>query len=133
VTGTPSDELELETGERTLRSWPAEMVGKQGGKGVRGVLALTTRRCLFFRQSGLFGGGKMVKPALFTVRLDRLRSASQRQFSMPIGYGDQLAIPGIELDGEGFKLNRETPAGPVLEEIMSAQQTRLAESGGALR
>ncbi|MGA8303738.1 MAG: hypothetical protein WA691_04120 [Thermoplasmata archaeon] len=133
MTDHPPDPVELETGEHTLGGWPVEMLGRRGARGVRGLLVLTTRRCLFFRQAGLFSGGKLVKPALFTARLDRIRTFSTREFSIPIGYGDRLEIPGIELDGREFKLNRETPSGPVLAEITSARHARLAESSGALR
>ena len=128
----PLNQVELESGERTLHGWPVEMVGGHGMKGGQGWLVLTNRRCLFFRQAGLFGGGRLVKPPTFTTKLEQIHSATPRQYSIPMGYGEHLDIPGIEVDGREFKLNRETPSEPVLAEIAAARRARKVESAGAL-
>ncbi len=123
----PMAQVELEPGERLLRGWPAESVGKGGAKGSMGWLVVTDRRILFYRQAGVFRGSQVVKPPLLSVRVERIRSVSPRQFSMEIGYGDKVAIPGLEIDGQDFRLNRETPSAEVLQRIAEARRGKSGE------
>ena len=116
------EHVELTPGERTLDRWAAEMVDERSPKGVAGWLILTTRRCLFFRRVGLFGGGKVETPPRFTVWLNDLRSVSSRESSMSIGYGDRVSIPGIELNGQRFRLGREANSAEVVAKINDARQ-----------
>ena len=133
VTANPMDQVVLDPGERALHGWPVEMVLNPSSKVVAGWLLLTSRRCLFFRRAGLFGGGRLLKPPTFIAKLEEIHSVSARQFAMLVGYGEQIPIPGLEVDGQEFKLNRETPSAPVVAEIAEARSARDAESGRSSR
>jgi hypothetical protein len=118
-------QVELERGEVFLSSWAAESVTRQHPKGEPGWLVLTSQRCLFFRQAGFFGGRRLDQPAAFSVRMEQIRSLSPRQFSMEIGYGDRVAVPGLELNGNEFRLNRDASSESVVGEIERARNPRL--------
>lgn len=131
MTPDPMTQVELEPGERLLRGWPVESVGERSSKGSSGWLVLTSQRCLFYRQAGVWKGRQLEKPPELAVKLEDLRSVSARQFTMPIGYGDHIAIPGLEIDGHGFKLNREMPSSGVLAEIAEARRVRSGQPHGS--
>ncbi len=126
VTAPPSDGESLEPGERALGSWPAEPVRTDGGTDRVGRLVLTSHRVLFFGSAGLFGRRSGVRPPMFTFPLERL-SVQLAQYWMTVGYGDRVEMPGLVLDGHGFRLARETPAGPVKDALVRAREARRAE------
>jgi hypothetical protein len=122
----PRAEIELAPEEHLLFSWPAELVHDRTAKGGMGQLILTDQRCLFYRRAGLWGGRRLEPNPTFSVALGSIRSITIRMFSMTIGYGDRLPIPGVEIDGTVFRLNRENSAEHVLASIALA---RTRESG----
>ena len=117
-------QVELPRGEDFLHGWTAELVTGPGSKGESGWLILTSFRCLFFRQVGFLGGRRLEKPASFAVKLERLRSLSARPISVEIGYGDHVTIPGVEVDGKLFRLDREASAESVVAQIRTARTAR---------
>jgi hypothetical protein len=125
----PLDQVDLEGGERSLRAWAVEPTRADGSADRPGWLVLTSRRLAFFRRSGLFGPGRLEKPPSYSWRLEAIGSIAPRRFEMKIGYGDRLEIPGISVDGQGFRLNRETPAKAVLDELGNARRSRRSELG----
>ncbi len=118
--------FELEPSETLLASWPVEPVGPAGSTGRRGWLVLTDRRCLFYRRAGALGPGRPIHPPLVSLGLEQLHSVSPRQFSMRVGYGDLIPIPGIEIDGHEFRLHREAPSGAVVAAVLGARNERLS-------
>jgi hypothetical protein len=126
VSFNPRDQVSLDAGERYLQGWAAEMTGPGAAKGERGWLILTDARCLFFRRAGRFRGGALEKSPRFALQLGEIHSAVTRQFSLPIGYGDHFAVPGLELNGQEFRVDRETPAGPIVTAILEAVRNRTA-------
>jgi hypothetical protein len=117
----------LESGERVLRIWAVEPTLPDGSAGRSGWLVLTTRRVLFHRKAGWFGSARTESPGQFERRLEEVRSISEEHYWMKIGYGDRLAIPGLSIDGQGFRLNRELPALGVLTELEGARRARKSE------
>lgn len=111
----------LEDGETLTSSWPVEAVRAPGSRGTPGWLVLTDRRVLFYRRGGLLGGRSAVHPPEWSTPLGELQTVSACQFTIRIGYGDQVLLPGVELDGHRFILNRETPSAPVLAAIGAAR------------
>jgi len=125
----PSGTVDLEPGEKLLRHWVVEPVRADGSTDRSGWLILTNHRCLFFRMAGVLGGRRVERPAGIVWRLEEGRSVSAQRFWMKIGYGDRVEMPGLALDGQGFRLNRETSSRAVVEEILKARETRRAEMG----
>ena len=125
----PESQVELEGGEQWLRAWPVEPALPNGSSERPGWFILTSRRAVFFRRVGLFGGGRLEKPPAHAWRLEQVRSLEPRRFEMKVGYGDKVAIPGFAVEGQGFRLNRETPSGGVLEAIDRARRARRSELG----
>jgi hypothetical protein len=125
----PSDAVDPEGGEEVLKQWPVEPVRADLSTDRAGWLVLTNHRCLFFRKVGLLGGSRVERPAAFTWRLEEVRSVSPQRFWMKIGYGDRLEMPGLAIDGQGFRLNRETPSRGAVNEILKARQSRRVELG----
>jgi hypothetical protein len=117
-------QFELEAGETETASWPAESVRTARAKGVPGWLVLTDRRVLFYRHGGLLRGRAPIFPPDVSVQLGQVRTVSAWQFRIRIGYGDQMPIPGVEVDGHRFILNRETPSSPVVAAITAARAKR---------
>jgi hypothetical protein len=117
----------LGPGERVISSWSAQAVEGGNVSLRRGLLVLTNRRCLFLRRAGLLGGRRFEKDPVFAAALERLRTASPHRFYLRIGYGDRMEIPGINLTGHEFQLDRETPSRSVLLRIADARASRLAE------
>jgi hypothetical protein len=128
----PAEQVELERQERVLRLWPVEPVRPDGSTDRSGWLVLTNRRLLFHRRAGLLSGGRLERPPLSVWRLEAIRSIRLEQYWMNVGYGDRVEIPGISVDGQGFRLNRETPSSGVREEIERARAARRAEVGAPL-
>jgi len=126
-------QFELEVGETEIASWPAESVRTAGAKGVPGWLVLTDRRVLFYRHSGLLRGRAPILPPDVSVQLGQVRTVSACQFHIRIGYGDQMPIPGVEVDGHRFILNRETPSSPVVAAITAARAKGGAASAPPVR
>jgi len=79
------------------------------------------------RKAGLLRGSRVERPAAFAWRLEDVRSVSAERFWMKIGYGDRLEMPGLAIDGQGFRLNREVPSRDVVEEILKARRSRRVE------
>jgi hypothetical protein len=117
-------QFELESGETEIASWPAEAVRTAGARGVPGWLVLTDRRVLFYRHGGLLRGRAPILPPDVSVQLDQVRTVSPCQLRIRIGYGDQMPIPGVDVDGQRFILNRETPSSPVVAAITAARAKR---------
>lgn len=120
----PSDAVELEAGEGILKRWTVQPVRADLSTDRSGWFVLTNHRCLFFPKAGLLGGSRAGKPAVFSWRLEEIRSVSPQRYWMKIGYGDRLEIPGFAVDGQGFRLHRETPSRGVLADILNARQSR---------
>jgi hypothetical protein len=125
----PSDAVDPEGGEKVLKHWTVEPVRPDLSTDRSGWLILTSHRCLFFRKAGILGGSRVEKPAAFTWRLEAVRSVTPQRFWMKIGYGDRLEMPGLSIDGQGFRLNRETPSGAAVADILRARQSRRVELG----
>ncbi len=125
----PGDDFELERGERGVAAWPVEPAVGPDGSDRPGQLVLTTRRLSFFRRRGLLGGGRLEKPPQVSWRLEKIREVTGRRYELKIGYGDRIEIPGLAVDGRGFRLNRETPSAPVVETIETARRARRSELG----
>jgi hypothetical protein len=123
------DAVDLEAGEKPLKQWAVEPVRTDLSTDRVGWMVLTSHRCLFFPKAGLLGGSRVAKPAAFAWRLEKIRAVSPQRYWMSVGYGDRLEIPGFAIDGQGFRLNRETPARGVLDDILKARQSRRAELG----
>lgn len=111
-----------------LERWAAERVGTEGRNDEAGWLVLTSDRCRFVRKEGLFGRGRRETIPVFSLRLEEIRSVEERASSMAIGYGDHVRIAGLSVNGEEFRLGRDTPSGPVVAAIRAA---RLAREPGA--
>jgi hypothetical protein len=124
-----SDVVDLEPGERLLNQWTVEPVRGDLSTDRAGRMVLTSHRCLFFPKAGFLAGNRVTKPATFAWRLEEIRSVSPQRYWMRIGYGDRLEIPGFSIEGQGFRLNRETPSRGVLDDILHARQFRRAELG----
>jgi hypothetical protein len=129
VTSDPQEHIPLAPGERYLMGWPAEMIRGPTRKEERGRLILTSGRCLFFRRGGLLSGGKLESPPTFALGLGELRSVSPREFSLPIGYGDHFNLPGVELNGQEFRFNRETASSEIVSAIQEARRLHAAQNG----
>jgi len=127
--GNPSVRVPVEPDERVLRAWPVEPALPDGSADRGGWLVLTTHRVLFYRKPGLFGSGRGPAPALFVRRLEEIGTLTSGRYWMKIGYGDRTEIPGVTIDGQGFRLNRETPSQSVLAAIETARQSRRSALG----
>jgi hypothetical protein len=125
----PSDAVDLEGGEKVLKEWTVEPVRTDLSTDRAGWLILTSHRCLFFRKAGILGGGRVEKPAAFAWRLEQVRSVSPQRFWMKIGYGDRLEMPGLSINGQGFRLNRETSSHAAVGDVLKARQSRRVELG----
>ncbi len=125
----PVEQVDLEGGERVLRLWPVETTRPDGSADRAAWLVLTNHRASCFRRAGLFGPGRLEKPPLFERRLEQVRSVTVERFWMKIGYGDRLEVPGLAIDGHGFRLNRETSSAEVRTEVERARQARRSELG----
>lgn len=122
-----AEQVDLESGERWLGAWSAEPARADDSSGRVGWLILTSRRVAFFQKRGLLGAGRLERPPLFSWRLELVRSLQPRRYEMKIGYGDRLAIPGISVDDQGFRLSREASSARVLEELLQARRARRSE------
>lgn len=120
----PSEPVDLEEGETVLKRWAVEPVRADRSTDRAGRILLTNHRCLFFPKAGFLEGNRGVRPATFAWRLEEIRSVTPQRYWMKIGYGDRLEIPGFSIDGQGFRLNRETPARGILEVILRAREAR---------
>lgn len=127
-----TSQVDLVRGERYLASWPVEPAEGDRTTDRAGWLVLTSQRCRFFHKAGLLGG-RLEKPPRLAWNLEALRSVVPQRFWMKIGYGDRLEMPGLGIDGYGFRLNRDTPSGPVVQAILNARDARRAELGYPLR
>ena len=125
----PWDRVELEAGEHGLSSWRGEPVRPGGDVDRPGWLVLTDRRLLFFRQSGLWRSGRLEQPPRFARRLEEIRSVGHQRLWMRIGYGDRFEAEGIAIDGWAVRLDRNTPARVLLEEIDGARRARRTALG----
>jgi hypothetical protein len=124
-----SDAVNWEGGERVLKQWTVEPVRADLSVDRAGRMILTSRRCLFVPKAGFFGGDRAARSASFAWRLEEIRAVSPQKYWMRIGYGDRLEIPGFSINGQGFRLNRETPSRGVVGEILKARQSRRTELG----
>jgi len=129
MTEPPSDMVDPEGGEKVLKQWTVEPVRPDLSTDRAGRLILTSHRCLFFRKAGRVGGSRLERSPAFAWRLEEVRSVGPQRFWMKIGYGDRLEIPGLAIEGQGFRLNRETPSAGVVEEILKARRSRRVELG----
>ena len=129
MSGPPADAVAPEGGEKLLKHWTVEPVRADRSTDRAGWLILTSHRCLFFRKAGLLGGSRVERPAAFTWRLEEMRAVTPQRFWMKVGYGDQLEMPGLSIDGQAFRLNRETPSRGAVDEILRARQVRRVELG----
>jgi hypothetical protein len=127
VATDPSVPLELGPEERVLNRWAVELVGSEGRSSQSGWLVLTTHRCLFVRKTGFFGRGKRDPTPRFSTALDSIQTLTERSSSMSIGYGDRVSVPGIEVNGQEFRLGRETNPPSVVAAIASARRARRTE------
>jgi len=119
-------QLRLARGEQLLGSWPVEPAAGDRSVDRPGWLILTSRRCLFYHKAGVLGG-RLEEPPSLQWPLEEVRSVAAQQFWMRIGYGDKVEMPGLGIDGYGFRLARESPSGPVVEAILRARDARRAE------
>jgi hypothetical protein len=120
----PTLPLTLGPDERLVGRWNVEMITQVHPNGETGCLVLTTYRCLFFRQGGLFAGRKLEAPPAFSLMLERIQSVSNRASSMEIGYGDHVSVPGLEVNGQEFRLGRGVVSDTVVAEIAHARAAR---------
>lgn len=125
-------EFPLGPGERLLGRWPAEPAVDDRNVGRSGWLVVTDRRWLFFESAGFFGGRVESVPRL-DQPIERVAQAVAHRFWMPIGYGDRMELPGLVIDGHGFRLPRETAVAPVIETIERAREARRSALGYPLR
>lgn len=121
-------QIDLGRGERVLGHWRVEPAEEDRTTDRGGWLVLTNRRCLFFRKAGLLGG-RLEKPPQLTWFIESVQSVVAQRFWMRIGYGDRMEMPGVGIDGYGFRLPRDTPPGPVVEAILGARNARRTELG----
>jgi hypothetical protein len=124
MTEARSTGLDLEGGERVVREWTVEPVRPDLSTDRAGRFILTSRRCLFFPKPGFLQANRGAPSPTFAWRLEDTHAITAQRYSMMIGYGDRLEIPGFSIDGQGFRLNRETPSQPVLAEILKARDDR---------
>ena len=117
-------EAPLANGETALSGWPADWEKKPAS--VRGWLLVTDRRIAFFASAGVLSGRRLRAPPGWESPLRAVRSVSVTRFSMQIGYGEYIPIPGVIVDGQSFRLNREASAPAVVAAIEQAR------GGGAL-
>lgn len=129
MASAPTDQVELETGERIVRAWPVDATRPDGADERPGWLILTDRRLFFFRRVGRWGPGRLERPPEFARRLEEIRSTEPRRFWMKIGYGDRVEIPGLAIDELSLRLNRETRSREVFGEILGARQARRTALG----
>ncbi len=120
---------DLDPGEFLLGVWPAETARADGTGDRVGWLVLTDRRVLFYRRKGLLGRGAPERPPLFAQRLETIGGVTVRRYVLRVGYGDRIEIPGVAIDEQGFRLNRESSAENVRAEIERAGHARRAELG----
>jgi hypothetical protein len=127
MTDGPEGSVPLEPHEQRLRAWRVEPARPDGSADRAGWLVLTSHRIRFFQNGGIFGTGPVQLPPRFTWRLEEIRTVAPRRYEMNVGYGDRLAIPGVAIDGQGFRLNRETSAPAVFAEIERVRRARRSE------
>lgn len=123
MTSDPPHDLPLEPEEFVVRGWAVDAIELDGEEGPRGWLVLTTRRCIFARRGGLFGSHATVDPSR-TVRLEAIRYAGLRRFSIGIGIGERGAVLGVELAGRGYRSGRRPPPSAILAAIARERLTR---------
>ena len=111
--------------ETTVAEWPAERVLPGATKGTMGVLRLTRDRCYFVPRRARFGRGRATPEDEFSRYLRDVRSVEPRSFSMTIGYGDRVEIPGVAIDGTEFRLGRELSGPSVVAAIAEARRAAL--------
>ncbi len=117
--------------EATLAEWPAERVLPGATKGTVGVLRLTRDRCYFVPRRSRFGVRRATPEDEFSRSLRDVRSVESRSFSMSIGYGDRVEIPGVAIDGTEFRLGRELSATSVVAAIGEARRVALGRTRDA--
>lgn len=120
---------DLEHGEQLLGVWAGEPVRPDGSVERPGWLVLTDRRVLFYRKSGLWGGGRLETPPKFGRRLEEIRSVEPQRFWMKIGYGDRVEMPGISVDELRTRLNRNASSQLLVGEITEARKARRVALG----
>jgi hypothetical protein len=125
-------QLELARGERLLGSWPVEPAEGDRTTDRAGWLVLTSQRCLFFRKVGLLGS-RLEQPPRRAWKTEELKVVNPHRFWMRVGYGDRLEMPGIAIDGQGFRLPRDTAPGAVVTALRNARDARRNELGLPLR
>jgi hypothetical protein len=122
----PSDPLRgiaLEPDEHVVRYWAVDAVELDGDEGPRGWFILTNRRCLFARREGWFTARASLDPSR-SVRLEAILYAGIRRLPMHVGLGERGSVPGLELDGRGYRTGASTPPGGVLVAIARERLTR---------
>jgi len=122
----PSDPLHsipLEPDEVVVRRWAADAVELDGAEGPSGWLILTNRRCLFAHREGWLRARAALDPSR-SVRLEGIRFAGPRRLPMPGGLGERRTVPGIELDGRGYRTGTEAPPVGILAAIAHARALR---------
>ncbi len=68
-----------------------------------------------------------MEPPRFARRLEELSTVEVHRYWMSIGYGDRVEIPGVVVDGQGFRLQRESSSSGVRSAIESARRSRRGE------
>ncbi len=115
--------LDLEGRETVLEGWPADLCEGGAARGGRGWLVLTSDRCLFARNVGRLAGRRLETPPVWQRPLATIVSIELRTLDVAIGYGDRYRVPGLEIDGITFRLDREAPAAEILERIRAARSS----------
>ena len=115
--------IALEQDEHIVRQWAADAVELDGAEGPRGWFILTNQRCLFALREGWFGARASLDPGR-SVRLESIRYAGVRPLPMSVGFGERRALPGLELDGRGYRTGRSSPPGTILVAIARVRLAR---------
>lgn len=128
MTDTWKGRLSLARGERLVGSWPVEPAAGDRAVDRPGWLILTSRRCLFYYKAGTLSE-RLEEPPRLQWKIEDVRSVAPQKFWMRIGSGDQVEMPGLGIDGYGFRLPLETSSDPIVAAILQAREARRAELG----
>ena len=123
VTPDPLQSIPLEPDEVIVRRWAADAVELDGAEGPSGWFILSNRRCLFARREGWFGARTSLD-ASRSVRLEGIRFAGIRCLPMRVGLGQRGTVPGIELDGRGYRTGTDASPSGILVAIARERVTR---------
>jgi hypothetical protein len=124
----PLQSIPYEPEEHGVRCWAVDAVELEGVEGTSGWLVLTNQRILFGRREGWFGKQLSMDRGR-AVRLEAMRYAGLRPFLMRVGLAERGNVPGIEIDGRGYRTGREPPPSTILVAI-ARERVRRREAAG---